>query len=294
MAPSLKELGMVTDAKWADIDGDGKKELIIAGDWMPVTIFKYRNQRLEKINEIPNSSGWWNCLMVTDIDGDGDLDLIAGNNGLNSKIRADRDHPARLFVDDFDNNGQSECVAAYYKTDGKSYPFNLRDDLVKQLPMLKKKFLRYDVYAGKTIDEVFTRGQLQHAQQLTVQQTQTCIFYNDGKGNFNMQPLPVMAQFSPVFGILVTDLNGDGIQDIFLGGNFYGLKPEVGRYDASYGVSFLGDAQHNFNYIGPERSGLFIKGEVRDVKEIRTNKTSNIIISRNNDSLQIYEKRYDF
>jgi len=286
----LSGLGMVTDAQWVDIDGDGKKELIVVGDWMPVTILKYQNGLLEKAGEIAGSSGWWNCLSVADVNSDGYPDLIAGNNGTNSKIRADSTHPARLFVDDFDKNGQTDCIAAYYKTDGKSYPFNLRSDLVGQLPYLKKKFLKYRDYAGKTIDEVFTEDELNHALKLTVQQTRSCVFYNDGKGKFKMEPLPQMAQISPVFGILVADLNGDGIKDIFLGGNFYGLKPEVGRYDASYGVTLLGTTTHGFDYLKPDASGLFIKGEVRDVREIPTKEGSYILMARNNDSLQVFKK----
>jgi hypothetical protein len=290
IAPILSTLGMVTDAQWFDVDGDGKKELIVVGDWMPVTILKYANGKFVKAREIPGSSGWWNCLTITDINGDGYPDLIAGNNGSNSKIRADSNHPARLFIDDFDKNGQTDCIAAYYKTDGKSYPFNLRADIVAQLPYLKKNFLKYNDYGGKTIEQVFTQEELNHAQKLTVQQTKSCVFYNDGKGNFKMEALPQIAQIAPVFGILVTDLNGDGIKDIFLGGNFYGLKPEVGRYDASYGITLLGDAQHRFNYAKPSKSGLFIKGEVRDVKEITTSKGNYILMARNNDSLQIFKK----
>jgi hypothetical protein len=289
-APVLSTLGMVTDAQWSDVDGDGKKELIVVGDWMPVTILKFVNGKFEKSGEIAGSAGWWNCLTIADINGDGFPDLIAGNNGTNSKIRADSSHPARLFVDDFDKNGQTDCIAAYYKTDGKSYPFNLRTDLVGQLPYLKKKFLKYGDYAGKTIDEVFTEKELEHAQKLNVLQTKSCVFYNDGKGNFKMVPLPQMAQIAPVFGILVTDLNGDGFKDIFLGGNFYGLKPEVGRYDASYGITFFGDAGHGFNYIKPAASGLFIKGEVRDVKEVPTRNGNYILMARNNDSLQVFTK----
>jgi len=293
VAPALRELGMVTAAEWADIDGDGRKELIVAGDWMPITIFKFNGQQLEKVRELPHSSGWWNCLTVADVNGDGHADILAGNRGLNSKIRADRDHPARLFVDDFDGNGRTECVAAYYKTDGKSYPFNLMGDLAGQIPGLKKKFLRYDAYAGRTIDEVFTPEQLEHAQQLTVDQTQSCIFYNDGKGNFTMDTLPVMAQLSPVYAIVVADFNGDGIEDLFLGGNFYGLKPEVGRYDASYGVTLLGDAQHHFHYIRPAASGLFVRGEVRDAKTVRAGRSQEILVSRNNDSLQLFREVLD-
>lgn len=291
IAPALLNVGMVTDAQWADIDGDGKKELIVVGDWMSVNIFKYRNGKLEKLPEVAHSSGWWNCVTVTDIDGDGDLDLIAGNYGTNSKLRADKDHPAHLFEGDFDKNGQEECIPTYYKTDGKSYPYYLRGDLVFQIPSLKKEFLRYDAYAGKSIEEIFTKDELKDINVLTVTQPETCIFYNDGKGNFTAQALPVRAQFSPVFGIMVDDFNGDGIKDIFLGGNFYGLKPEVGRLDASYGVTFAGTQVRTFNYIEPVNSGLFVKGEVRDIKEINTKNGKIMIVARNNDELLLFKKQ---
>ncbi len=291
VAPILSQLGMVTDAQWVSENGTAKKELIVVGDWMPVTILKFNNGKLMKAGEVPGSSGWWNCLAVADVNGDGYPDLIAGNNGLNCKIKADSTHPARMFIDDFDHNGTTDCIAAYYKSDGKCYPFNLRDDLLAQLPFMKKKFNKYSDYAGKTIDQVFSQDQLSHARQLTVQQTQTCIFYNDGKGNFKMKPLPEMAQIAPVFGIVVDDFNKDGIKDVFLGGNFYGLKPEVGRLDASYGVTLLGEPGQKFRYTGASKSGLFIRGEVRDAKEINTNKGSYILMARNNDSLQIFTRR---
>lgn len=290
LAPDLQTLGMVTDAQWVDIDGSGKNALVVVGDWMPVTILKYVDGKLEKTGEIPNSSGWWNCLTVADLNGDGKPDLVAGNMGLNSKIKADPDHPAKLYVSDFDGNGQVECIPVYYKPDGKAYPFNLRDDIIKQLPYLKEKFPTYESYAGKSIEEIFTNGELDKAQVLTVNQTQTCVFYNDGKGSFNMKPLPVRAQFSPVFSALVTDVNNDGIKDIFLGGNFYGLKPEVGRYDASFGVTLLGNAKHGFDYLAPEGSGLFVTGEVRDIKAIKGKKGPQIIVARNNEALQLFQK----
>jgi enediyne biosynthesis protein E4 len=290
-APELGKLGMVTDAQWVDVDGDGKDELVVVGDWMPVTVLKYQNGKLQKSYEVENSSGWWNCLTVADLNGDGKPDLIAGNFGLNSKIKADKNHPAKLYVSDFDKNGQTECIPVYYKTDGKAYPFNLHDDMVKQIPILKKKFLRYDAYAGKSIDEVFTPDELKDATVLQVDQTQTCVFYNNGKGGFMVKPLPVRAQLSPVFTILVTDMNNDGMKDLFVGGNFYGLKPEVGRFDANYGVVFLGNRSNGFDYVAPSASGLFIKGEVRDSKEIDTKQGKIIIVARNNDAMQVFKQQ---
>lgn len=290
LAPELLKLGMVTDAQWADIDQDGTQELIAVGDWMPITILKYQNKKLKLLKTIANSSGWWNCLNVSDINGDGKLDLIAGNLGLNSKIKADAKHPARLYTNDFDKNGQTEPIAVYYKTDGKAYPFNLRADLVAQLPYLKKKFLRYDAYAGKAVEEVFSEDELTNSQLLHVQETRTCIFKNTGKGNFVKQPLHIQAQLSPVYSILVSDFNNDKIPDMFLGGNFYGLKPEVGRYDACYGQTYLGLKNHLFTYIKPKQSGLFVTGEVRDAKEIKLKNKSIIIVARNNDRLMVFEK----
>ena len=194
-------------------------------------------------------------------------------------------------MSDFDDgNGQVECVPVYYKTDGKAYPFNLHDDLIRQMPYLKKKFLRYDAFAGKGIEDIFTPEELEKASVLTVVQTQTCAFYNNGNGRFKMQPLSIRAQFAPVYSILATDLNNDGMTDLFLGGNFYGLKPEVGRYDASYGVTLLGNLKHEFNFTAPAKSGLFLLGEVRDVAQINTKTGKAILVARNNDACN-YLKR---
>jgi len=291
IAPGLEKLGMVTDAQWADIDSDGKKELIVVGDWMPVTIFSYRDSKLQKKEEVPNSSGWWNCVTVADIDGDGKMDLVAGNFGLNSNIKADKEHPAKLYVDDFDKNGQTECIPVYYKPDGKSYPYYLKDEMESQMPQLKKKFLRYDAYAGKPIEEILTKDQLKQATVLTVEQTQTTVFINDGHGNFTMKPLSIMAQLSPVFGVTVTDLNGDGKKDLFMAGNFFGLKPQTGRLDAGYGSALINNGNHHFDYKKPNETGLFIRGEARDIAVIRSaNDDSYIIVSMNNDKLYLFKR----
>ena len=289
-APDLQTLGMVTDAQWADIDGDHQPELIVVGDWMPVTIFKLHDNRLVKEKELPASAGWWNCLTLADLDGDGRPDLIAGNYGDNSKIHADVKHPARLFVGDFVNNGRSSCIAAYYKSDGKSYPLNLRGDLLAQLPEWKKRFPSYASYAGKTLEDVLAPEQLSQSLQLKVEQTQTCVFYNQGEDNFLMQPLPQRAQFSAVFAAYAADLDGDGKTDLLLAGNFYGFKPEIGRLDASYGVTLINNANHGFRYLAPAASGLFIRGETRGLRGIKTTRGIAILAARNNDSLQLFTR----
>ena len=292
IAPELIKAGMVTDAQWADIDGDGKKELIVVGDWMPVTVFTYKDGKLQKTTTIPHSSGWWNCITVADIDGNGTLDLVAGNFGLNSNIKADELHPAKLYVDDFDKNGQTECIPVYYKNDGKAYPYYLKDEMESQMPILKKKFLKYEKYAGKPIEDILSNDQISHATVLTVEQTQSSVFLNDGKGNFSMQPLPVMAQLSPVFGITVTDLNGDGKQDLFMAGNFYGLKPQTGRLDASYGTTLINDGKNRFTFMRPKESGLFVKGEARDINLIRSATGGNyIVVAMNNEKPYLFKTK---
>ena len=285
VAPQLLNIGMVTDAQWADIDNDGSKELIVAGDWMPVEILKYVNDRLQVIKTIPNSSGWWNCITIADINNDGKPDIIAGNMGLNSRIKPDSLHPAKMYVGDFGNDGRIECIPVYYKTDGKAYPYFLKDDLEKQLPQLKKKFLHFSDYAGKSIDEIFTKEQLSKATVLTVTQPQTVVYINKGNNNFTVDYLPVMSQLSTVNCIDVTDINNDGIKDIFMAGNFYGLKPQGGRFDANFGTTLLGSNSNKFTYMPPAQSGLFINGAARCINPIKAANGKDLLLVGMNDGL---------
>ncbi len=290
-APELLKLGMVTDAQWTDIDGDGEKELIVAGDWMPVEILKYTNHQLKIIKAIPNSSGWWNCITIADINNDDKPDILAGNMGLNSRIKPDSTHPAKMYVSDFENDGRIECIPVYYKTDGKAYPYFLKDDLEKQLPQLKKKFLHFSDYAGKPIDEIFTKEQLSKATVLTVTQPQTVAYINKGNDNFSIEYLPVMSQLSTVNCIDVDDINGDGIKDIFMAGNFYGLKPQGGRFDAGYGTTLLGTSSNKFLYLPPKQSGLFVNGEARCINAITNAKGENFfLVGMNNSPLYMFKK----
>jgi hypothetical protein len=290
-APGLLNAGMITDAQWADLDNDEKKELIIAGDWMPVEIFKYVNDQLKKIKTIPNSSGWWNCITVADINSDGKQDIIAGNLGLNSRIKPDSLHPAKMYVSDFAGNGQSLCIPVYYKTDGKAYPYFLKDDIQKQLPQLKKKFLHYTDYAGKSIEEIFSKEQLSKASVLSVTQPQTVVYVNKGNDDFDVEYLPLLAQLSTVNCITVTDINNDGIKDIFMAGNFYGLKPQGGRFDADYGTTLLGTKSNKYVYAPPSHIGLFVNGQARCIDTIMNAKGEGFILVAMNDApLYMFKK----
>ncbi len=283
----LNNLGMVTDATAIDIDKDGKEELVVVGDWMPVTVMSFDNGAMRKKSELAQSNGWWNCIEVNDIDGDGDLDLIAGNAGLNSRIRGTDDRPAKLYVGDFDANGQVECVPVYYKNDGKAYPYFMKGELQGQIPALKKTFLYFSDYAGKPIESIFSKEQLENINVLEVNEARSCIFKNDGKGGFVKEALPQEAQLSSVFASFVSDINGDKRKDVFLAGNFYGLKPQAGRFDASYGTTLVNTGK-GYRYLRPNESGLFVNGEVRDVKSVG----KYIIVAVNNQPVKIFRRNF--
>ena len=288
--PSNGRVGMVTDAAWQDLDGNGFPDLVIVGEWMPLTVFKNNGKGFSAPEITEGSYGWWNTITTSDLDKDGDVDLVLGNHGKNSKIYGDKQHPVEIYISDFDDNGQSESVLSYYKNDSLSYPLPLRGELVAQLPALKKKFLLYADYAGKGINEVFTEEQLGKAVKKHAEELQSCIAWNGGKGSFKLQPLPFQAQLSKIFGILAEDLDGDGNADLLLGGNFFGVKPEMGRYDASYSVFFKGNGKGEFQYIPNKETGIYIKGEIRDLVSFRSKNGTQVLVARNNDPALVYKK----
>lgn len=291
-APELLKIGMITDALWEDYDKDGKPDLIIVGDWMPITILKNNKGSLNPIlntkGQIPTSNGWWNCIKSGDFDKDGDIDFVIGNHGLNSRFRAAAEKPVEMYVNDFDQNGTAEQIICQYEGE-KSYPTALRQDLVAQMPGLKKKYLKYSKYANQTITDIFTPEQLKNAIHLKAYTLQSSLLINDGNGKFKIKPLPLAAQFSPIYGILVKDLDGDGNLDILVGGNLNEVKPEVGRYDASYGLFLRGDGKGDFSAVSARESGLSLKGAVRDIKSIQIGKEHLILVARNNSPLQLFE-----
>jgi hypothetical protein len=287
IAPGLLKIGMITDAVWADIDNDNDIDLVIVGEWMPIKILINENGKFSEDKEtLIKSNGWWNVIKASDVDKDGDVDFVVGNHGLNSRFHASESKPVQMYVNDFDQNGTVEQIITCYNGE-MSYPMALRHDLIQQMPILKKKYLKYESYKDQTISDVFTPEQIKTSIVSSVYTLATSVMINDGKGKFTIKRLPVEAQVSPIYAVLVEDMDGDGKVDIVAGGNLYRTKPEVGRYDASYGIFLKGDGKGNFTSISSKESGLFLDGEVRDIVKIKSDKNNLILISRNNSTIQV-------
>jgi hypothetical protein len=290
IAPQLRHLGMVTDATWFNYDNDDFPDLMITGEWMPITIFKNNGKQFVKVDNVKGlakSDGWWNRVVMSDLDGDGDSDFVLGNLGLNSKFKPTADQPLTLFVNDFDQNGSIEPIFSYPKGD-KHVPFALRPEIIKQMSSLKKKFVYSKDYANKTVEDIVDPKILAKSTTLQFYQPQTSLLLNQGNGDFLLTPLSVQAQLSPVYGIGIEDLNGDDRPDIILGGNLYSVKPEIGRYDALHGLVLLADASGHFIPQTSIQSGLKVEGEVRHIGILKSKNRQSIALIRNNDSVKFY------
>jgi hypothetical protein len=282
--PALKNIGMVTDALWMDINRDGKNDLIVVGEWMPVKVFINHDKVLkDESNKYIKftSNGWWNKIYAGDFDGDGDDDIIIGNIGLNTQFHSNEKEPLQLYYKDFDGNGSIDPIFCYY-INGVSYPANSRDDLADQLPMVKKKFLEYHEYANATISDVFTPEQLKDAKVLNVTEQSTLYLQNDGEKGFNKKPLPVEAQYAPVYAITSLDANKDGKKDLLLAGNNSWTRIKYGRYYANHGILLIGDGKGNFSYVPQIQSGLNVRGDVRSMLPLKTGTSVSILFGMNN------------
>jgi hypothetical protein len=255
---------------------------------MPITIFKNKGNRTFEKQTLPNTEGFWNTVTAADFDRDGDLDLMAGNLGQNTCFHATPNTPISLYIKDFDKNQTPEPVMSYY-CHGKCYPYNSKDELVSQMPSLRKRYLEYKDFANSVFDQVFPSKETADAIHKEVKDLNSLYLENQGNNNFSIKKLPLLAQISPVYSILTYDFDGDGNLDALLGGNLYEMQPSIGRQDASYGTLLQGDGKGNFTAIEPRQAGLFLTGAIRDIQLIQRNGKPGFLVARNNNALQFFQ-----
>lgn len=289
IAPELQKFGLVKNASWADMDGDKDPDLIVAAEWSPITIFINNNGKLQKMapeaSGLEQTNGWWNVIEPIDIDNDGDVDLVGGNLGLNSKLKTSVNEPVRMFAGDIDRNDSADQILSHY-VNGKEYPFHTRDEMTRQMPYLKKRYLSYHKFATATLRDMFTDKELSSTEQHIAHTFQSCIIENLGNGLFKIKPLPRAAQFSTINAILAEDFDGDEKMDLLMAGNFFPINIQMGRNDASYGVFLKGSASGKYKAVA--HSGFRVRGEVRHLKRIKIGNEICFIAVRNNDSVEVF------
>ena len=296
LAPQLQKIGMVTDALWSDFDNDGWTDLIVVGEFMPITFFK--NEKGKNLSPLkPRSltdfsgNGFWNSITAGDFDNDGDMDYVAGNLGLNSFLKASVKEPVTLYAKDYDQNGSVDPVMTHFSA-GKEYPVHFRETLTDQMAFFKKKLTRYDIYGNATFSDLFDAAMLKDALILRATTFSSSFIENLGKGTFSFKSLPIEAQFAPIFGIVVTDLNEDENLDLLAVGNSYSAEPLTGWYDAGIGVALLGNGKGNFTSVNVTKSGFFVNKDAKSLIEItRPKKTSLFVAAQNQDSLKVFQNQ---
>ena len=286
IAPELLQAGLVTDAVWIDLDNDDLLDLIIVGEWMPISIYKNKGDKF--VNEtnsagLEKTSGWWYSLIAEDFDKDGDLDLMAGNLGLNYKYQADASETFDVYANDYDKNGKLDIVLGYYQ-DGVQYPLRGMQCSSEQIPTIKYKYENYDLFAEASLTDVYTEADLKNSMHYKAYSFASCYLENKGSGKFVLTALPDEVQISSINGMVPFDFNQDGNMDVVVAGNMYGSEVETTRNDASYGKLLLGDGKGSFSAATLTQSGIFIKGDTKDLAKIKTNNGLAIIAAKNSDT----------
>jgi hypothetical protein len=290
VAQGLKEVGMVTDAAVVDYDGDGNQDLVLIGEWMAPTFFRNTGGKFEKIEmpEMESYKGWYQTIEVGDFNKDGKPDFVLGNHGLNTKFKATSDNPVRMFVNDFDQNGSIDHLFTQ-KEGEKHIPYTLKHDLERQIPSIKKRFLKYSAYNDKYLEEIFSPQEMENSIIHEVNYLSSSIFINQGNGKFQVTALPRMTQRSWIYTILITDVNADGVEDLVMGGNLRGAKPEVGQYDASYGEVLIGKGDGTFTYMPNREHGLKLDGDIRDLHSLEIRGQRMLQVVRNNAAVEFWK-----
>ncbi len=287
-------LGMVTDAAWVDVNKDKRTDLVLTGEWMPITVLIQNESGTfdNKTKEfgLEGSNGWWNTIAADDFDKDGDIDFVAGNFGRNSRLRATAKEPVSLYVGDIDSNNSLDQIMTYYNN-GVSHPFISRDQLIKQVPSLKKKFLKFENYRNVSLDDIISTETISKFTRKDAYTFSSLYIQNNNGSNFTLTDLPIDAQLYPVFAICVDDVDLDGNLDLMLAGNLDAVQPDIGRYDAGYGSVLLGDGKGNFESCEPQTSGFMVRGDGRDIKALGTTSgTKLFFVSINNDSVKVFKR----
>ena len=281
----LSHIGMVTNALWFDLNKDGQKDLILCCEWGGIYAFiNNKNSFTKKV--LSDKKGWWNFILPVDINNDGNIDLIAGNLGLNSRLHASTQEPVRLYYNDFDDNGKKEQILTYY-LNGKEIPFANKDELTKQMPIIKKKFLYAADFAKAGLEEIFSDKKLKAAQLLTADYFANAVLINHGDLHFTTEALPWEAQLTQFRDAVIVDANDDQLPDVLLFGNYYDNNIQMGRYDADYGTVLVNKG--NGKFATEKINALTIKGQVRHIKSIQINKQPSFILAKNNDTTQIIQ-----
>jgi enediyne biosynthesis protein E4 len=281
--------GMITSAIWADLDSDKKNELVVVGDWMAPKIFKYNGHSfVTAASQLENNTGWWQSVMAADVNNDGLQDLVLGNMGENFYLKPSAKNPVKLFLNDFDNNDETDKIITR-TADGKDKPVFMKTELEAQMPFLKKQNLRNSIYAEKSVQELFTKQQMGNTVVKEVTETSSCIAINNGNGKFTLQKLPAAIQLSSLKVMLQADVDNDGKLDVITGGNEFGFQPQLGRLDANDGVVLKNNGDGGYTVLDKLFSGERLHTQVRDMVLIKQRTGQSVLVLQNNEYPQLFQ-----